>query len=112
MLALASGIVSRAKTSSGPMIIVTEPSSIDRARMASAIYGTEVDAVAILGHHHSTVRELLSLRAGDVLRLESTPEEPLDVRVGDKPVFQGMPVVRRGNLALQITTVVPRQQQA
>ena len=111
MLALASGIVSRAKTSSGPQIILTEPNSIDRARMTSAIFGTDIEAIAILGHHHSTVRELLALRAGDVLRLESTPEEPLEVRVGDKPVFQGMPVVRRGNLAVQITALLSRQQQ-
>jgi flagellar motor switch protein FliM len=110
MLALSSGIVSRAKTSARPLVIHSEPTSIDRARMTSAIYGTSIDAVAILGQHHSTVRELLALRAGDVLRLESTPEEPVDVRIGDKVVFHGMPVVRRGNLALQVTAIATKQQ--
>jgi flagellar motor switch protein FliM len=113
MLALSSGIVSRAKsTDQVVQTVKSEPSAIDRARMTSALFGTDVELVAVLGELHSTVRELLALRAGDVLRLESTPEEPLDARVGDTIVFHGMPAVRRGNLALQVTALSAKQQQA
>jgi flagellar motor switch protein FliM len=108
VLALSSGVVSRAKSSATrPLeVIHAAPSLADRTRMATAIRGTDVDAVAILGQHNVTVRELLALRMGDILRLESTPEEPLDIRVGDKAVFRGMPVVRRGNLAVQISSLL------
>jgi flagellar motor switch protein FliM len=108
ILALSSGIVSRSKSPGSRPIEVVQaaPSLADRKRMAEAIRGTDVDAVAILGQHHSTVRELLALTMGDVLRLESTPEEPLEVRVGDKTVFRGMPVVRRGNLSVQISSLL------
>ena len=106
VLALSSGIVSRSKGASRPAeIIQAAPSPADRTRMTAAIHGADIDAVAILGQHHSTVRELLALRTGDILRLESTPEEALEVRVGDKTVFRGMPVVRRGNLSVQISSL-------
>jgi flagellar motor switch protein FliM len=106
VLALASGIVSRAKPASRSAEVVVEPSTFDRARMVSALRGTDVDTVAMLGRQHSTVRELLSLRAGDVLRLETTPDEPLELRVGDRTICRGMPVVRRGNLAIQVAELI------
>jgi flagellar motor switch protein FliM len=77
--------------------------------MVSAIGGASVDAIAVLGEHRSTVRELLALRSGDILRLESTPEEPLELRIGDQIVVRGMPVVHRGNLALQVSELVRQQ---
>jgi flagellar motor switch protein FliM len=108
VLALSSGIVSRAKDSAA-VEIAALPNVADRARMAEAIRGADIDTVAILGVQQSTVRELLALRAGDVLRLESTPEEPLEVRVGDRVVCRGMPVVRRGNLGVQVSELARTQ---
>jgi flagellar motor switch protein FliM len=109
VLALSSGIVSRAKTVSQAVEIATVPSTIDRARMSEAIRGSDIDTVAILGRQQSTVRELLALRAGDILRLESTPDEPLEIRVGDRTVCRGMPVIRRGNMGVQISELARTQ---
>jgi flagellar motor switch protein FliM len=109
MLALSSGVVSRAKSATRPVEVHSAPNAADRTRMETALRAADIDAVAILGQLHATVRELLALRAGDVLRLESTPEEPLEVRVGDKPVCLGMPVVRRGNLAVQVSMLLGQQ---
>jgi flagellar motor switch protein FliM len=108
VLALASGIVSRAKSATRPIVIQSAPNLADRSRMVTALGGTNVDTIAILGELRSTVRELLALRAGDVLRLETTPEEPLDVRIGDKTVLRGMPVVHRGNMAIQVSALESR----
>jgi flagellar motor switch protein FliM len=110
VLALSSGVVSRAKPASNNMMIKTQPKPADRARMEEALRFTDVQVVAVLGAQRSTVREVLGLRAGDVVRLENTPEEPLDVRVGHRPVFRGTPLVRRGNLAMQISEVLGVQQ--
>ena len=63
------------------------------------------EAVALLGDYVSTVREVLGLRVGDIVRLSTTPDEPLVVRVGDKNVFLGSPVVHHGNIAVQIQSV-------
>ena len=109
VLALSSGIVSRAKPPTRNVEIKTVANPADRGRMVAAVRGTDIELIAQLGQQHATVRELLALRAGDVLRLENTAEEPLVVRVGDRPVFRGNPVVRRGNLAVQVLEVLGPQ---
>lgn len=70
-----------------------------RERLARA----EVEVCATLGTIPSTIRELLSLCVGDVLRLDAAPSDPLPVLVEDVEVARGVPVVRTGNLALEIT---------
>ncbi len=102
VIAMSSGIVSRAKSTGLVRVPVSEPSEFDRSRMTAAVGGTEIEAVALLGDYVSTVREVLGLRVGDIVRLSTTPDEPLEVRVGDRAVFRGMPVVHHGNIAVQI----------
>ncbi len=71
-------------------------------RVMEAIEGVEVSAVAILGHCVSTVRDLLSLEAGSVLRLDGAPDRPIEVRVDGVPLLRGMPVVKDGNMAIEV----------
>jgi flagellar motor switch protein FliM len=106
VLALASGIVSRAKAPANSVVVKTEPTAEDREMMEAAVRGTDIEAVAVLGQQRATVREVLALRIGDVVRLENTPDEPIDIRVGDREVFRGTPMIQRGNLAIQISAVV------
>jgi flagellar motor switch protein FliM len=108
VLALSSGIVSRAKPQTTSVVVRAVPNAEDREMMEAAVRGTDVEVVAVLGQQRATVRELLALRAGDVLRLENTPDEPVDMCVGDRPVFKGSPIVQRGNLAMQISQIVGR----
>ncbi|HET6336738.1 MAG TPA: FliM/FliN family flagellar motor switch protein [Polyangiales bacterium] len=105
VIALSSGIVSRARSTSLVKAPTSAPTEFDRSRMTAALGSTEVEAVALLGDYVSTVREVLGLRIGDIVRLSTTPDEPLIVRVGDKPVFLGVPVVHHGNIAVQIQAV-------
>lgn len=105
VLALSNGIVSRAKSSSHLKDKLAAPTELDHQRMTEAIGGTEVEAIAILGQYSATVREVLSLRDGDIIRLSTTPEEPLEIRVGERAVFLGAPIVHHGNLAVQIQAV-------
>ena len=73
--------------------------------MEAAVRGTDLHAVAILGQVKSTVRALLSLQRGDVIRLENHPQEPIELRTGDKVLLRGVPLVRHGNLALQVSDI-------
>jgi flagellar motor switch protein FliM len=102
VVALSSGIVSRAKSSQHAKPPASEPTALDRTRMTDAIGGTEVEAIAMLGSYVTTVREVLGLRAGDIIRLSTTPDSPLEVRVGEKAVFLANPIVHHGNMAVQI----------
>ena len=102
VIAMSSGIVSRAKSSSHAVKQVSAPTEYDRSRMTQAIGGTEVEVIAMLGDYTTTVREVLGLRTGDIVRLSTTPDEPLEIRVGDRSMFLGSPIVHHGNLAVQI----------
>ncbi len=105
VIALTSGAVLRGKGVRRKADEAYTPSPQDQMRMADALRHAEVEAIAVLGKVRSTVREVLSLQAGDLLRLESIPGEPIELHVGDKLVLFGMPVMRHGNLAMQVSAL-------
>ncbi len=72
-------------------------------RVAARLEKAEVQIRAELGGAESTVREILAMQTGDVVRLDRSPDDPLDVRVEDVVKLRGHPVVARGNLAVEIT---------
>jgi flagellar motor switch protein FliM len=78
----------------------------DRARLAARLSHAEVEVVAVLGHARSTVREILRLNVGDVIRLNEPPETPVKVSVEGRQKMIGLPVVRHGNLAIEVIEVV------
>ncbi|HEX6246208.1 MAG TPA: FliM/FliN family flagellar motor switch protein [Polyangiales bacterium] len=80
--------------------------SEDRARLAARLSHAEVDIVAVLGHAQSTVREILRLRVGDVIRLNEPPDTPVKVSVEGRQKMLGLPVVRHGNLAIEVIEVL------
>lgn len=79
---------------------------IDRTRMVARLSLAELELVAVLGHTDSTVRKVLSLSVGDVIRLEEAPSATLEVYVEGKKKMLGTPVVSHGNVAVEITEVL------
>jgi flagellar motor switch protein FliM len=57
---------------------------------------------AELGRCDLTVDQLLELQPGTVLRLQAPANEPVQVLVNGVPKLRGMPVVARGNIAMEI----------
>jgi len=109
ILALSGGLVALGRPSEA--IVKRAPRKPkDRKEITRALHATEVNAVAVLGHAPSTIRELLSLQRGDVIRLGSHPLEPIELRAGDRTVFLATPLVRHGNLAVQIAQVNGRNE--
>jgi hypothetical protein len=37
--------------------------------------------------------------------LENTPDEPININVGDRTVFRASPLIQRGNLAVQVAQI-------
>lgn len=68
-----------------------------------------VPVIANLGHAEITVKDFLSLDIGDVIVLEQQSSSELSVVVGNNPKFRAIPGVLRGQLAVQITDVVPKE---
>jgi len=101
LFALSTGAV-RDTLPTDRQVVVVVPTSDHRQRIASRLSQAEVDVVAHLGSMPSTVRELLALAVGDVIRLDHVPQNPIDVRIGDITKMRGMPVVEHGNLAVRV----------
>jgi flagellar motor switch protein FliM len=72
--------------------------------MEQAVEEIPVDITAELGRVTMGLRRVLSLKVGQVLRLPTATDDLVVVRVGGVAKFQGVPVVSRGQLAIEIRT--------
>ncbi len=70
---------------------------------------SEVTIAAELGKTSHTVRNILNLNKGDVIMLNTGPQDPVSVMVETIPKFLGIPGVVAGNRAVQINSLVSRQ---
>lgn len=86
-----------------PKLTAPPPTPSQKRQMKSRLNATDVTVAAYLGTQRSSVREILDLNVGDVLRLGGAPNEPVRVYSGGIVVMRGMPVVHHGNLAIEIT---------
>jgi flagellar motor switch protein FliM len=64
---------------------------------------------AILGNASLSIDDILNLREGDVIQLDSSPYEPLHLNVGGLERFRGHPGRRREQKAIQITSLHKEQ---
>lgn len=71
-----------------------------------SVKGVEVPVVANLGQAILLVRELLSLRPGDVIRLDTPVDGEVQVTVGSKTRFTGRPGLRGSKVAVGVTNVL------
>jgi flagellar motor switch protein FliM len=61
-----------------------------------------LEVVAELGRISIGLKKVLSFRVGDVVRLYTATDDPVSVRVGGVEKFLGMPILSRGQLAIEI----------
>lgn len=84
----------------------------EKKNLAVGIAGVEVELVARLGGAFATIRSVMELEVGSVVRLDSGPGDLLEVRIHDLVAFRGAPVVQAGNLALEIEPPMTEQEAA
>lgn len=70
---------------------------------------SEVTIAAELGRASHTVRNILDFNRGDVIMLNTGPQDPVPVMVEKVPKFLGIAGVVAGNRAVQISNLVSRQ---
>jgi flagellar motor switch protein FliM len=81
------------------------------AQVASSLSRVGVPVAAELGSTRVTIRDLLELRAGDVIRLDARPELPVEVLVNGRVKYLGVPGRLRSRLAIKITAAVPEAEE-
>jgi flagellar motor switch protein FliM len=74
--------------------------------LQSRLHKAKLPIIAELGESRISVREFLSLTAGDVINLNKPVDDALNIRIGERLKFIGNPGTSRGKLAVQITEIV------
>jgi len=82
-----------------------ETSEETKEYLQRKIEKTKVTIRAILGRTKITVREFLELQVGDVIRLDRRKNQEIEVFVGDKLKFYGVPGRKEGRVAIKVTRV-------
>lgn len=72
------------------------------AALETVIAGTDVTMSVELGTTELTTREVLKLKVGDLLTIETRADDPLAVSVEGIRLLTGMPGVSRGNNAVRV----------
>ncbi len=89
-----------------------EKTNVDSAwvsRFKNELMGVNVDISVELGKTSITSRELVSLKAGDILVLDKDVQDELIVSVQDLPKYYARPGKIKDTLAVDIVSVVDRQ---
>lgn len=73
--------------------------------LASQIENTPVEVKAVLGETSITIRDLLDLQKGDVIKLDKKVDEDVDVYIGDVKKFCGIVGLKKNYLAIQVTSI-------
>ncbi|MDR6883867.1 flagellar motor switch protein FliM [Bacillus sp. 3255] len=74
--------------------------------LQSRLEKTKLPLIAELGSSEISVRDFLGLTVGDVIPLQKSVEDSLQVKVGEKLKYLGSPGTRKGKMAVQITDIV------
>jgi len=82
-----------------------ETSEETKEYLQKKIERTRVTVKAVLGRTQITVREFLELQVGDVLRLDRRKNQEIEIFVGNKLKFYGVPGRKEGRIAVKITRV-------
>lgn len=81
-------------------------STEDKQEMIHKLNNTMVKLNVILGSTNVTVNDLIELKIGDVLKLDSNVENSLTIKVNDIPKFFGRPGTKKNKLAINITDTI------
>ncbi|MBI4214326.1 MAG: flagellar motor switch protein FliM [Chloroflexi bacterium] len=81
------------------------------AQVTSSLGRVGVPVAVELGATRLTIRDLLDLRVGDVVRLDSRPDLPVELLVNGRVKYLGTPGRIRSRLAVKITASVPEAEE-
>ena len=75
------------------------------SRLASGLMESPLELSVEMGNANITLRELLELAPGDTIMLDKSCSSELQVKVEGTPKYLGVPGLRHGNRAIQITEI-------
>lgn len=82
-----------------------------RANLEEIVKSLPVEVRCIFGEADMTLRSFLKLRVGDVLRLDTGPNEDINCMVEGNRRYRGQAVTHAGNLAFEISALIAGKQE-
>ncbi|PID16506.1 flagellar motor switch protein FliM [Sporosarcina sp. P34] len=83
-----------------------EPTAEQSVELERRIKNATLPIVAELGKGQISIEDFLHLQLGDVISLDTSIEEPLTIRIGEKPKFTAQPGKLRNRMAVQILEIL------
>ncbi|WP_313234468.1 flagellar motor switch protein FliM [Sporosarcina ureae] len=83
-----------------------EPTAEQSIELERRIKNASLPIVADLGKGQISIEDFLHLQLGDVISLDTSIEEPLTIRIGEKPKFTAQPGKLRNRMAVQILEIL------
>jgi flagellar motor switch protein FliM len=84
----------------------TDDLSIWNNQLVHLLDETTVCLTVELGKTVQSVGDVINLQQGDIVKLDSGPQDPVLIRVEEIPKFLGFPGIVKGNRAVEITSIL------
>lgn len=83
--------------------------SIWENHLAEALWVSEIDLLAVLDRHMTSLKQVLKWKVGTRLLLNATPDSEVEMVCGDIPMFYGRMGRKGDHIAVQIEDKIKRQ---
>jgi len=97
------GITLALDTTAPGLKLVSRPALLLGSPMAQPLRRVPLSVSAVLGQAQLTVSQLIALKAGDLLVLDTMVDSAIPLQVEGQPKFIGKPMITRGSLGLEIS---------
>ncbi len=84
--------------------------TIWETHLTRELYQTDINLFAILGETTISLNDLINLKPGSVIPLETRAEDLIEMRVGDHPMFIGKMGQKQGQIAVSIEDYIEPQE--
>jgi flagellar motor switch protein FliM len=85
--------------------------SIWETHLTNELYQTEVQLQAVMGEKTVMLREMLNWKKGTVVMFNTNPDDQIELRCGDFPMYLGPMGQKEGNIAVKIERYIPPEEE-
>lgn len=85
--------------------------SIWETHLTNELYSTDVALQAVLGEKTVMLRDMLSWKKGTLIMFNTKPDDHIELRCGDFPMFTGPMGSKEGNIAVKIDRYIPPEKE-
>ena len=82
-----------------------EITETEKSTLRKKLEKGKLRVTAILGRTEITVKDFLGLQIGDVIKLDNVAKDEIEIKVGEKQKYFGLPGTVKNNLSVRVTKI-------